>query len=217
MKFLKKLIEKYKKFKLLMTNYPYYKWVRDEGDDKLLLDYDLDDQSIFFELGGYNGTYSKKIIEIFNPQTYIFEPSRKYYDLLTEQFNFPNVKIYNFGLADTNKIAYLKYDNDASYITNYQSEYTEKIELRKLSEFIHNEKIRSINLININIEGFEYEVLEDIIDSKIISIVDNIQIQYHRNVKSYRKKRRQIYNKLLRTHQRLWNYNYIWESWSKII
>ena len=217
MKFLKKLIEKYKKFKLLITNYHYYKWVRDEGDEKLLLDYDLDDQSIFFELGGYNGTYSKKIIEKFNPQTYIFEPSRKYYDLLTEQFNYPNVKIYNFGLADKNEIAYLKYDNDASYITNYQSKYTEKIELRKLSEFIHNEKIRSINLININIEGSEYEVLEDIINSKIISIVDNIQIQYHRSVKSYRKKRRQINNKLLRTHQRLWNYDYIWESWSKII
>ena len=217
MKFLKKLIEKYKKFKLLMTNYPYYKWVRDEGDDKLLLDYDLDDQSIFFELGGYNGTYSKKIIEIFNPQTYIFEPSRKYYDLLTEQFNFPNVKIYNFGLADTNKIAYLKYDNDASYITNYQSEYTEKIELRKLSEFIHNEKIRSINLMNVNIEGSEYKVLEDIINSNIINIVDNIQIQYHRNVKSYRKKRKQINNKLSKTHQRLWNYDYIWESWAKIL
>ena len=217
MKFLKKLIEKYKKFKLLITNYPYYKWVRDEGDDKLLLDYDLDDQSIFFELGGYNGTYSKKILETFNPQTYIFEPSKKYYDLLVEQLIYSNVKIYNFGLADINKVAYLKHDSDASYITHNQSEYSEKIELRKLSEFIHNEKIRSISLININIEGSEYEVLEDMIDSKIISIVENIQIQYHRNVRGYRKKRSQINKKLSRTHQRIWNYDYVWERWAKII
>tara|TARA_B100001250_G_scaffold317695_1_gene280157 strand:+ start:255 stop:908 length:654 start_codon:yes stop_codon:yes gene_type:complete len=217
MKFLKKLIEKFKKLKILITNYPYYKWVKDEGDEKLLLDYDLNDQSIFFELGGYNGTYSKKILEIFNPQTYIFEPSRKYYDLLVEQLNYPNVKIYNFGLADTNKISYLKNDNDASYITPNQSENSEKIELRNLSEFIHNEKIKLIDLININIEGSEYEVLEDIIDSKIISIVENIQVQYHRNVKSYRKKRRQINKKLSKTHRRLWNYDYVWESWAKII
>ena len=88
----------------------------------------------------------------------------------------------------------MKYDNDASYITNYQSKYTEKIELRKLSEFIHNEKIRSINLININRRS-EYEVLEDIINSKIISIVDNIQIQYHRSVKfTERKEGRLIIN-----------------------
>ena len=217
MKFLEKLNEKYRKLKILITNYPYYKWVRDKGDEKLLVDYDLNDQSIFFELGGYNGTYSKKILETFNPQTYIFEPSKNYYNLLVEQLNYPNVKIYNFGLSNTNKIAYLKHDNDASYITYNLSEFTEKIELRKLSEFIHNEKIRSINLMNVNIEGSEYEVLEDIINSNIINIVDNIQIQYHRNVKSYRKKRKQINSKLSKTHQRLWNYDYIWESWSKIL
>ena len=71
MKVLKFIFEKFKKLKLFLTNYSYYKWVKDSGDEKLLLDYELDKNSIFFELGGYNGTYSQEIFDKFNPQMYI--------------------------------------------------------------------------------------------------------------------------------------------------
>lgn len=216
MSFAKSFFEKVKKLKIILTNYPYYKWIKSEGDQTLLLDYKLDKNSIFFELGGYNGTYSKEILDKFNPEMYIFEPSKKYYDLLIKKFDFRNVHIYNFGLAKTNTISYLNYESDASYVSQIQSSNTEKVELKKLSEFISNQNINVINLLNINIEGSEYEVLEDLIDSGAINIIENIQVQFHKNIKSYKKKRLDLIQKLSKTHRRMWNYDYVWERWVKL-
>jgi len=215
MKVLKFIFEKFKKLKLFLTNYSYYKWVKDSGDEKLLLDYELDKNSIFFELGGYNGTYSQEIFDKFNPQMYIFEPSKEYYKVLLEKFDYPNVNIYNFGLSNENKTAYLNYDNDATHISQTPSSNYEKVELKKLSDFISSKNINFINLININIEGSEYEVLEDLINSGFVNIIDNIQIQYHKNIDSYKKKRTFLNHELSKSHNRLWNYDYVWERWTK--
>ena len=58
-------------------------------------------KSIFFELGGFDGTYTKLILQKFNPQSYIFEPSEKYFKILNNTIK-NNVKIYNFGLSNEN-------------------------------------------------------------------------------------------------------------------
>jgi len=216
MKLLKLFYEKTSKLNLLITNYSYFKWVRDDGDKKLLLDYQLNENSVFFELGGYNGTYSKEILEKFNPKMYIFEPSKRYYEVLKEKFNYPNVNIYNFGLSSKNMMSYLNYDNDGTHVTQVKSVNTEEIELKKLSEFIENNEINIINLLNINIEGSEYEVLEDLIESGVVKNIENIQVQYHRNVNFYKRKRSTLNKKLSKTHRRLWNYDYVWERWTKI-
>ena len=47
-----KILNKIKIFKKFILNPQYYKWVKDEGDNKLQLNYELDEKSIFFELGG---------------------------------------------------------------------------------------------------------------------------------------------------------------------
>ena len=70
----RKILNKLKILKKFLLNPQYYKWVKDEGDSKLQLNYELDEKSIFFELGGFDGTYTKLILQKFNPQSYIFEP-----------------------------------------------------------------------------------------------------------------------------------------------
>ena len=61
----------------MLLEYEVYKWFRDGGDENLRLSYDLNSESIFFELGGYLGNYTKKILDKFNPVSYIFEPSKE--------------------------------------------------------------------------------------------------------------------------------------------
>ena len=62
----RKILNKLKILKKFLLNPQYYKWVKDEGDSKLQLNYELDEDSIFFELGGFDGTYTKLILEKFN-------------------------------------------------------------------------------------------------------------------------------------------------------
>ena len=131
----------------------------------------------------------------------------------SKQYNKKNnVKIYNFGLSNENKQAFLNHKEDQSYIGDNKIIKGEKVELKKLSEFVKKENIPKIDLININIEGSEYEVLDEIINSGLINNIDNLQIQFHKNIKNYRIKRKNIINRLSNTHNLLWSYKFVWEG-----
>ena len=60
------------------------------------------------------------------------------------------------------------------------------MEFKKASDYIKGK----IDLLKINIEGGEYEVLENLIENDLIKNIDNIQIQFHDFVFSRRKEKR---------------------------
>ena len=78
---------------------------------------------------------------------------------------------------------------------------------------MQQENIEFIDLININIEGAEYEVLLELINSQKISSIKHIQVQYHRNRRLYRIRRYFINRNLKKTHNLIWCYKYVWERW----
>ena len=49
-------------------------WVRDNGDHTLRLDYDLNEDSIVFDVGGYRGDFTSAIFNKYNCNVYVFEP-----------------------------------------------------------------------------------------------------------------------------------------------
>tara|TARA_B110000003_G_scaffold273800_1_gene312280 strand:- start:3529 stop:4206 length:678 start_codon:yes stop_codon:yes gene_type:complete len=212
-----KLLRKYRLFKRAATNYEYHKWVLSDGDKNLLLNLELDENSIFFELGGFDGTYSKQVLDKYSPITYVFEPSKEYYDYLNSVLKGPNVKVVNKGLSNFNGVLFLVNIGDKSFTTDSLHENAEKIEVIKLSEYMENNNIKKIDLININVEGAEYEILDDLINSEKIKDIHNIHIQFHKNKKKYKKLRKNLQLKLSNTHKQTWNYNYVWEKWEKVI
>lgn len=212
-----KLLRRYRLLKRAITNYQYHKWVLSNGDDDLLLNLELDENSIFFELGGFDGTYTKQILEKYSPITYVFEPSKKYFDYLKHALVGPNIKVINKGLGNYNGDLFLVNIGDKSFTTNSYQKNSERIEVIKLSEYMEINNIKKIDLLNINVEGAEYEILNDLINSGKIKDIYNIHIQFHKNKKQYKKLRKVIQQKLSSTHTQTWNYDYVWEKWEKVI
>ncbi len=199
---------------LFIKNHYFHIWFEDNRDDEIRLDYPLDGDSIFIELGGFVGDYSSKIVEKYNPKVYIFEPKIEYFRVLEKKFNNnKKINIYNLGLSDSEETAYINDLGESSFITKTNRAGLEKIELIKLSDFISKENLEIIDLININIEGSEYRVLNNIIDSKIISKIKFLQIQFHKNMPFSTWKRYRIQKKLSKTHELIWNYSFVWERW----
>lgn len=210
-----KFIKKYFKI-FFVKNYSFKKWFEDNGDQILRFDYKLNKNSIFFELGGFEGNYSDKIIKKFSPQTYIFEPDNNLFNKLVNKFNDKkNIKVFNDALSDKEQTLYLIKKGENSFISNKFSENAEKVNCIKLSSFIEKNKIREIDLLNMNIEGSEYKVLLEIIKSSDISKIKHLQIQFHKNTKFYILKRKYIQFKLKDTHKLIWNYDFVWERWDK--
>lgn len=194
----------------------FQRWFADNGDNTHRINYDLDENSIIFDVGGYEGDFAAKIYEKYNSTVYVFEPVEEFYNLIQNRFkNVDKIKVFKYGLAAENKHVEISLDGDRSSTHTLNNSKKQTIELRKIDEVIKELKIQNIDLIKINIEGEEFPLLKYSIIKNITKKMKNIQVQFHTFVEFSSQKRRAIQHKLEETHSLTYNYNFVWENWKK--
>ena len=137
--------------------------------------------------------------------------------------NIQNIKILNFGISTENKKLYVpneKLNNDATDLLNIDNENKtgEKIELITLEKLMEDNKLTKIDLIQINIEGFEYDILENWIDSGLINKIRTLQIQFHpfEGINDPAGRRKKIQDNLENLGYKIkYKYDWVWECWEK--
>lgn len=194
---------------------PHQKWIEANGDRTLRLNYELNENSIVIDAGGYKGDWTSDIVALYNPTVYIFEPVKSCFDIINSRFiDNKNIKPYNFGLSDKDQTAiiHLATDGSSVYGTSFHTE-TETIFLTDLSKFMDDNSLSKIDLIKINIEGGEFDLLEGIIKSGKIKQITDIQVQFHNNIPQAINKREIIRQSLSKTHYLTYDFEFIWENW----
>ena len=189
-------------------------WFKVNGDNTLRLDYPLSKDSIVFDLGGYKGDFANSIYEKYNCTIYVFEPVTSFFSTIKERFaSNDKVKVYPFGLSDTNKELFISNSADGSSVF-LKTKDSEKIELKSILQFIEDNNITTVDLIKINIEGGEYEVLESLLESNKIKIFKNLQIQFHDFIiENAQERMENIQKQLEKTHEITYQYEFVWENW----
>ena len=189
-------------------------WFKVNGDNTLRLDYPLSKDSIVFDLGGYKGDFANSIYEKYNCMIYVFEPVTSFFSTIKERFaSNDKVKVYPFGLSDTNKELFISNSADGSSVF-LKTKDSEKIELKSILQFIEDNNITTVDLIKINIEGGEYEVLESLLKSNKIKIFKNLQIQFHDFIiENAQERMENIQKQLEKTHEITYQYEFVWENW----
>ena len=122
----------------------------------------------FWDIGANVGMYSVFIAKRFCCNIYSFEPSKKYHKFLKLNTSFfKKVTAYNFGIGSVNKKEkiILTEEPGSNYISTNKldrnTKNTETCEIRTIKEL---SKIKAPNLVKIDVEGFEYEILNTSID-----------------------------------------------------
>src|SRR6478609_5702767 len=63
------------------------KWYSDDPRNLKRSDFDfLNDKSIVFDLGGYEGQWTSDIYSRYNCHVYVFEPVREFYEIIKNRF-----------------------------------------------------------------------------------------------------------------------------------
>jgi FkbM family methyltransferase len=116
-----------------------------------------------------------------NPyKIFAFEANPNSYNLVIDNCNqIDNLKFHNIALVskipESGSVKLYVHGNGAGdSIYREQNNYIE-VEAKKLSDVIRDEDVRlheSINIIRMNIEGSEYDVIEDLIESDLIKYFD---------------------------------------------
>ncbi len=192
----------------------YFRWKLTKSENKRYC-YDLNEDSVVFDGGGYKGDFADEIVKRYNPKVYIFEPVHEFADLISIRFkDNEKVKVYKFGLSDyssQNKM-YISEDGSSVYCNN--SKQMETVSMVNIVEFIEENAIDKIDLLKLNIEGGEYAVLDKLFESGYIRIVKYLQIQFHNVSDNSISRMKEQISALKETHELMWKCRpFIWESW----
>lgn len=189
------------------------KFKEDDKKYNLMLNYNLDENSLVFDVGGYKGQGVSDLFSMYLPTIYVFEPRTEYAEIIKQRFKKnKKIKVFNFGLSNRKYEDYIYFNNDGStlFLKNKQKEM---VKMESISDFIKNNNFKKIDLLKLNIEGGEYEVLGDLINSKLLNIITNIQIQFHNFFPDAKKKMIDIQKELSKTHSLTYQYEFVMENW----
>lgn len=195
--------------------YRVEQWNSADGENLLRFNHDLNQNSVIFDVGGYKGETTEEFLKRYNCEVYIFEPVAEFAQIIKEKFqNNPKVHIFEFGLSNKTTTKSITLEENAASVYK-KNEDSEKISLVKISDFIRENKIAKIDLMDINIEGSEFDLIQDLIESGDINKVDNLQVQFHWFVNNAEKKMRDLQNKLTDSHFLTFEHKFVWENWKK--
>jgi FkbM family methyltransferase len=191
-------------------------WNLKMGDEKLSLNYPLNKNSTCLVVGAFEGNYLNKLNSKFNCKIYAFEPVPEFYNKLEDNFKyFENIILINEGLSDKTEIVRFNI-NDESSSSFTTSKKSESVSMISISDFLNKYNLTDIDFIYMNIEGGEFEVLNELIKLEKIGTVKHLQIQFHKISKYSNKERRPIRKELKKTHKNIFNFPFIWERWDLI-
>ncbi len=190
------------------------RWFRDDGDVKLRLNYpELREDSVIFDLGGYKGQFASDIFAKYGSEVYVFEPFQTFFQGLQERFraNY-HIRVFGFGLAGRDETQRIYFHDDGTSVfrpsTNFQV-----IRIRRFSSFVQEHDIATIDLLKVNIEGSEYDLLDDIIGAGLQHRIRNIQVQFHRDIVHAYERMEDIKQTLRMSHNLTYEYPFVWENY----
>jgi FkbM family methyltransferase len=190
-------------------------WFAIGGDKKFRYTYPLTKDSIAYDMGGYEGEWADKINKKYGCTVEVFEPVGKFADNLRKLFaGRDKIHVYDFGLGGSDHTEKINLDL-ASSSAFKKGGKTETIHIKRARDFINKQKSQKIDLIKINIEGGEYELLDDLIKSGLIKNITDLQLQFHNFVPKAVQKRADLQERLNKTHYLTFCYPWIWENWRR--
>lgn len=191
-------------------------WFKNEGDHTHSINYNLNKNSVVMDFGGYTGIWAQRIIDKYDPYVYIVEPIPNLYLQLIEKFkNNKKVKVLNTGVSDKDEevLFYLNGDQSSRHPQEGQ---TITVSNKTVESILNLFNLTHVDLLQINIEGDEYSVLEHMFKNNIIEKFENIQIQFHLGIDGDIKRRDIIRDNFVSLGYALnFDYPFVWESWKR--
>lgn len=197
----------------LRQNPAFARWFADDGDKTIRLYYDLNKDSIVFDVGGYEGQWASDIYSMYHCQVHIFEPVEEFATNIRRRFfKNPDIVVHQFGLSDRNETT--KFGLDKNCTSAFKpGKILVAAQFVETVKFLADSNIKFIDLMKINIEGGEYDLLDYLLRVGCACNIRNIQVQFHDFIPDANIRMAKIQRDLSITHALTYQYMFVWENW----
>lgn len=184
-----------------------------EESDRYL--YPLCPDSVVLDFGGYEGTFAAGIFQRYGCMVHLFEPVTKFYCDLARRFaTNPRVALHKCGIGARSCVARfsIKGDMTGQWADNPESE---EVSLLSPEEIFTMLGLKRVDLMKLNIEGSEFDVLDRLIETGLVSRMEHIQVQWHSVIQNAQERFDALQASLKNTHSLEWDHGWVWQSWRK--
>jgi FkbM family methyltransferase len=184
----------------------------------ILVDFELDEQSVVLDVGAYIGDWAEKLEERYHPAAiHCFEPAPGGVDQIHARHDAnPRVHIHPYGLGGRDETAQLALAGPGSSIYTEDTPFgLVDVEIRDVATVLDELGLDEIDLLKVNIEGGEYDLFDRLIDAGWLERTRLVLIQFHEWHPHAYKRRRRIRRALRAQHEEVWNYSWVWELWRR--
>jgi FkbM family methyltransferase len=182
---------------------PHSAWKAANGDETYALEWDINSESLVWEIGGFEGRWAAQMAEKYNPQIEIFEPQGWAVDRLKVRFKHsPKVRINPFGLwvMDANLPLY-NYETDGASLLAEGA----RIQVVQFKD-VYSQVDSEIDVGLMNIEGAEFVLIPYMLGNDLMKHFRYFWCQFHLFVPESEWRIATLREKMKETHDVLWDF-----------
>lgn len=189
---------------------PEHEW------DRRALDWPLTQESVVVEVGGYKGRWALQIAERYQPRLYVFEPQAWAAAVCREVLgDRATVLEYALGVEgngdDGIAVPMGEWETDGCSLIKPGRDWVTMHEIGTAMRFWG---LSHIDLMLINIEGYEYQLIPHMLDQGILPT--RLMVQFHTFADPSGMRQATIYEKLAALGYRIaWTYGVVLTAWER--
>lgn len=181
--------------------------------EKLKYEMNFKSNGLILDIGSYLGEYTKKLIDRNPGMTFwLYEPIPEYYHACLIRFkDSKNVSVNQKAVSADGRNIQMQIDGLRS-----RQEFNTKDEAPTYASISIQEifdSVSEIELLKLNIEGMEYECLDQLILSNSLIKASYLLIQFHNFDSEAEKKRDLVVNAIEEDFSNVFTYKWMWELW----
>lgn len=146
--------------------------------DERNVEWELDENSVVFEVGSYRGRWAHQIAERYNPHLFCFEPQPWAAETARRLLEGFNAQVFTFGLGEKDaELPMSEFHTDGcSFLRSTRERGLGKI--REIKSVVEELGIDTIDLMLMNIEGYEYILIPHMFNQGIFPKI--LVAQFHK-------------------------------------
>jgi FkbM family methyltransferase len=185
--------------------------------ENLRYEYDLNMDSVVWDVGGHQGDFARNIIQRYGCSVVCFEPMYQFQQAIRNQ-NMPGLTLIPCALGKSTYLSTFWLQGDLSGA--FASGTPETVAVLDVASILRG--AGKIDLLKLNCEGMEYDILERVLDTFLERQLCNIQVQFHTVAANAEQRRIDIRHALSDTHKLTYEHKltceepFIWENWQLV-
>ena len=181
--------------------------------EKLKFAVKLNQRGLVLDLGAYLGEYTEVILKKNKQMTFwLYEPIPEFFSVCTNRFkNKENIVVYQNAVSADGRNFQMQIDGLRS--RKESRIFSDSVTIESLSIQEIFDTVIEIELVKMNIEGMEYECLEQLIRTNSLIKARYLLIQFHDFEKDSHKRRDLIRKQMEKDFKNIYTFEWMWELW----